>query len=255
MNSEFPSIIHEYIKGMQFTKDTIGCSGADIYCFSDTSNTMYLKRDKANHEFEVEQNMMQWLQGVLPVPKIIARCRENEDDYLLMTKAPGITACSQQYLSRPELLVKLLAEGIKMLQSLDYLTCPFDNSLKFKLALAKERIDNGYVDTNDWEDNNEFQSPIELYDYLIANQPEEELTFAHGDYCLPNIFFDNDQVSCFIDLGRAGIADKWQDIALCVRSLEHNLDNSKYTDLLFEYLGIQPDAEKIRYYILLDELF
>jgi len=72
---------------------------------------------------------------------------------------------------------------------------------------------------------------------------------------LPNIFFNNRSVSGFIDLSNCGIADKWQDIALCVRSLKHNLGNENYTDLLFEELGIKIDNDKIKYYILLDELF
>ena len=64
-------------------------------------------------------------------------------------------------------------------------------------------------------------------------------------------------------MSRCGIADKWQDIALCYRSLLHNF-SGKYggkvyegfsPELLFEKLGIEPDWEKIRYYILLDELF
>ncbi len=75
------------------------------------------------------------------------------------------------------------------------------------------------------------------------------------DYCLPNVFFHKGKVTGFIDLGRAGISDKCQDIALCVRSLEHNLKNKKYTDLLFQCLNIEPNYEKINYYILLDELF
>ncbi|MBQ5323467.1 MAG: hypothetical protein J6J07_08525, partial [Oscillospiraceae bacterium] len=63
--------------------------------------------------------------------------------------------------------------------------------------------------------------------------------------------------------GRMGIADRYQDIALCYRSLHHNFSGiyggkpySGYDEsMLFEALGIKPDFEKIRYYILLDELF
>lgn len=66
-----------------------------------------------------------------------------------------------------------------------------------------------------------------------------------------------------IDLGRTGVADKWCDIALCYRSLSHNFsgryNRSIHADfdemLLFKELEIEPDWEKLRYYILLDELF
>jgi len=66
----------------------------------------------------------------------------------------------------------------------------------------------------------------------------------------------------YIDLGRMGVADKWKDIALCYRSLKHNWSGkyarNVYTevnpDTLFEALGVEPNWEKINYYILLDEL-
>jgi kanamycin kinase/aminoglycoside 3'-phosphotransferase-3 len=69
-------------------------------------------------------------------------------------------------------------------------------------------------------------------------------------------------VTGFIDLGNAGIADKYEDIAMCVRSLGYNLDISSHRDIkqqaideLFSHLGITPDWDKLRYYILLNELF
>lgn len=69
---------------------------------------------------------------------------------------------------------------------------------------------------------------------------------------------DDRVVTGVIHIGNGGIADKWQDIALCVRSLGYNLrhtEQQEYIDLLFSYLGIQPNEAKIRYFILLDELF
>ena len=94
---------------------------------------------------------------------------------------------------------------------------------------------------------------------------------SHGDYCLPNLFGVGERVTGFIDLGRSGVGDKWCDIAICFRSLNHNYSGKyqkKYQEkyqkkanmvydemLLFRELGIKPDWEKIKYYILLDELF
>ena len=63
------------------------------------------------------------------------------------------------------------------------------------------------------------------------------------------------KVSGLIDLGRSGRADKWDDIEFCVRSIREDIGEEQYVELFFDLLGIKPDWEKIKYYILLDELF
>lgn len=251
-----PRAIEEYLKDMNCMEDTIGCSEASVQCFTDNKRTVYLKIEKTNQEISHEIEMLEWIKDRLPAPRIIESCREGEYEYLLMTKAVGQMACSEQYLKNPEKLVENLARGIKLLQSVDISTCPFDCRIERKLKKALERIETNKIDMEDWEGNTRFKSPQELYNYLLENKPEEELVFTHGDYCFPNIFFNEEGVSGFIDLGRAGVGDKWQDIALCVRSLEHKFENKKYiVDLLFKHLGFEPNYDKISYYILLDELF
>ena len=109
----------------------------------------------------------------------------------------------------------------------------------------------------------EGRDPEELLGWLEDHRPSFEPVLSHGDFCLPNIFLHDGGISGFIDLGDAGIGDKWRDVALCCRSLKHNFDGSYggkvYPDfdpnLLFDALGIEPDREKMRYYTLLDELF
>ena len=66
----------------------------------------------------------------------------------------------------------------------------------------------------------------------------------------------------FIDLGDAGVGDRWRDLALCHRSLRHNVDGTYGkvkpgfdADELFRMLDIPKDPEKLRWYLLLDELF
>ena len=102
-----------------------------------------------------------------------------------------------------------------------------------------------------------------LLNWLVDNKPKKELVLSHGDFCLPNIFINNDKISGFIDLGRIGIGDKWNDIALCYRSIKWNA-KGRYggngypklnPDMLFDALEIETNYEKIEYYTLLDELF
>ena len=111
----------------------------------------------------------------------------------------------------------------------------------------------------DWQ-HDFLHTPEQILQYLEQNRPEEaQVVFSHGDYCLPNLFLQGTAVSGFLDLGRAGMADIWQDIALCVRSLRYNFEDisagQARIDAFFEELGVQPDARKIEYYILLDEIF
>ncbi len=258
MNNLFEKIpysIKKHIKNIPYNLDEIGCSDSQILCFE---NDIILKKELSSYE-SMEFTMMKWLQGKLPVPKIIEFCTLNGYNYLLMSRMDGLMSCDKYYLDKPEELVHLLAEGLKILWKVDIKECPHVNDIENKLKLARIRIDNNLIDINDCEpetfSENGFKDIEELYTFLIENKPNQELVFSHGDYCLPNIFFKNHVVSGFIDLGNCGIADKWQDIALCVRSLEHNLGNKDYIDLLFKELGIERDDEKIRYYILLDELF
>ena len=261
-----PENIHNLILEENYKIDNIGMSGSDILIYEN----MVLKAQEYNEEAENEYRMLQYLQDKLPVPLIYAHEISDDKSYMLMSKCMGQMACSHEYMTNPTLLCKLLADGLNKLWSIDISDCPSDQRLSNKLIMAEYNIENGLVDLDNVEpetfSENGFKNPAELLQWLYDNKPEEEPVLSHGDFCLPNIFGINDEVTGYIDLGRAGIADKWCDIALCYRSLSHNFsgkykgqENNTYSDydelLLFRELGIKPDWEKIRYYILLDELF
>lgn len=257
---KLPNELNELLSEYHCIKNRVGCSSASVYHFQKGDIGYYLKIDKSR-ELMRERDIMIWLHGKLPVPQVKYFGEKDNLYYLLMTASNGYMSCNcpEDVVREPyENTAKLLADGILMLQSIDITDCPFVNTLDIKLGDALFNVEHDLVDMDDFEDGNEFTTPMELYNYLIQNKPQEENCFCHGDYCLPNIFIDENEVTGFIDLGRSGIADKWQDIALCVRSLGYNLrnvDKAKYIDLLFERLNIEPNWDKINYYILLDELF
>lgn len=261
-----PKKISKLIADENYEIDNIGMSEASVIIYEN----MVLKIQEYNEEAENEYRMLQYLGGRLPVPLIYAHEISDGRLYMLMSKCEGEMACFHEYMNNPVVLCRMLADGLKNLWSIDVSDCPSDQTLSHKLVMAGYNIDNGLVDLDNVEPDTfgekGFKDPSELLQWLYDNKPKEELVLSHGDYCLPNIFGSYDEVAGYIDLGRAGIADKWCDIAICYRSLSHNYSgkykyhvNNTYSDYdelcLFRELGIKPDWEKIRYYILLDELF
>lgn len=49
---------------------------------------------------------------------------------------------------------------------------------------------------------NGFSNQEELLVWLEKNRPQEDIVLTHGDFCLPNVFIDNDKISGFIDFGK-----------------------------------------------------
>lgn len=256
---QIPQQILRLTGDREYRIDGIGRSESQVYCFED----MVLKIEKTGENADNEHRMMEWLSDRLPVPKILCFVQENDTNYLLMSKMQGEMSCSEACMEQPREFIRMLAEGLKMLWKADITGCPYRNDLDNKLRLARIRVENNQCSMDDVQEDTYgeggFKNPAELLAWLERNRPEEEPVFTHGDYCLPNIFIKDGHISGFIDLGNCGIADKYQDIALCYRSLLYNCGDGEYKDfkpeMLFEELGIEPDWQKIRYYILLDELF
>ena len=262
MTYRLPESIRRIVGSRPYKLNEIGMSSSSIIEFDD----MVLKIELKSEESDAELQMLSWLNGKLTVPEILAFESSDGTNYLLMSKAAGLMACAQEMMQNPENLVDLLAQGMKELWKIDVKDCPRDNRLESKLKYIEHRVDSGLYDIERAEKGTfgegGFNGPNDLLKWLKENKPSEDLVLAHGDYCLPNVFLDGGKVSGYIDLGRCGIADRYQDIALCYRSLKHNyagyfggvrMDDFN-PDMIFEKLGIEPDWEKIKYYLLLDEL-
>lgn len=259
-----PNEIKEIIKDLPYTVDSIGMSGSSVLTFDE----MVLKIEKPSKRFDGMVEVMRWLDGKLPVPKVICAVKENGLCYLLMSRIKGKMSCDEYYLERPDELCEHLATALKMLWAVDISYCPKMTTIDDELIDAKYQVDNKLYDLDNVEadtfgENGRFRTPEDLLKWLQDNKPEYEPVLSHGDFCLPNIFIDNGRISGFIDLGDTGIADKWRDVALCYRSLLHNFDGTYggkvyenfSPDLLLEKLGLEPNWDKINYYRLMDELF
>lgn len=264
MNEIFiPDSINKLISDKNGTYDEIGMSSSTVITYDDCVLKIEDYRDIQDETVK----MMRWLDCKIPVPKVIAYEVVDGKSYLLMSRIDGKMSCDEYYLEHPKELLALLSEGLKMLWQIDISNCPRCRDINAELKEAKYRVENGLVDVDDVEPTTfgegGFESPSHLLRWLEDNRPVYEPVLSHGDYCLPNIFLKDGKISGFIDLGDTGVGDKWRDIALCYRSLKHNFDGTYggkvYTDfdpdMLFDALGIEKNEAKLRYYILLDELF
>ncbi|MGN0401304.1 MAG: phosphotransferase [Acetatifactor sp.] len=58
---------------------------------------------------------------------------------------------------------------------------------------------------------------------LVGKEPSDGgYCINPWDFCLPNVLVKHEQISGFIDLGKMGPADRWQDLDIVLRSLKHN---------------------------------
>ena len=262
MDLHFPAPIRRRIEGLPFTENHTGMSGARVLLFPD----WVLKIGPESLRDDDTVRVMRWLEGRLPVPCVLAYEKEEGLSYLLMSRIRGEMACHRDYLSRPEILLPLLAEALHMLWRVDCAGCPRNCGPDEELREARERVEKGLVNVENAEPDTfspgGFANPEKLLQWLEDNRPPMEPVLSHGDFCLPNILLRDGRIEGFIDLGNTGVSDKWRDIALGLRSLRHNTDGTYgfscegYTaEGFFDALGLAPNEEKLRYYTLLDELF
>ena len=140
--------------------------------------------------------------------------------------------------------------------SLEPSACPFDGRLDVRLAAAERRVLEGGVDVDDFEPVHAGRTPAELLDELRRTRPaDEDLVVCHGDWCYPNVLFDEDEPGWWgmVDLASLGVSCRWNDLGIGVRTTGGNLGEDAVEAFLAGY-GVEPDEERIRYYILLDEL-
>ena len=103
--------------------ETIGKSDAIVIPFDD----MILKIQKESKESEREEMALSWLQGRLPVPRVLSCIRKDGFSYILMEKLKGRMLCDPKILHNRNRLTKTAAAAIRMLRAVDISGCPFND--------------------------------------------------------------------------------------------------------------------------------
>ncbi len=253
-----PPNLANAISGYAWLQIDIGFSSAQIFRLeAENENSLYLKIDSHASKFSLlqEKIKLEWLKNRLLVPEVLLFAEDETNEYLLVSEIPGVNASDDSLKNDIPRTIEQLASGLKMIHKLPIENCPFDQRLNYKIEIAKERMINGLVEEEDFDEEQQGRTVEDLFEELLATVPtDEDLVFTHGDYCVPNVILENGNLSGFVDWGSAGVADRYQDIALLTRSVWYNFGED-WEESVFEIYGIEPDWKKIDFYRLLDEFF
>lgn len=250
-----------------------GWSGARLYRLAARDGpALYLKvaGTAQREELRDERRRLEWLAGRLPVPRVVAFAAPTGGEaWLLTTEVPGLPASEPRWAANPAALARSVGRILRRIHALPVRGCPFAPTLRERVEAGRRRIAAGLVEETDFDEPRQRRTALELHRELVAGLPEmeacQERVFTHGDYCLPNILLSvhpeaGEQSPCLsglVDWGRAAVADRYQDLALALRSLHYNLGAGLEQEFLAAY-GLDPpraDAARVRYYQTLDELF
>ena len=261
MDLYIPDSIRGIIGDRPCEKDTVGLSGATVLLYDD----VVFKVDELGADWNRNLTMLQYFKGKFQVPEIIKIVEEGDTGYLLLSRLPGKMPNVSPMLYQPKKLAELLADNLLKLWALSVETCPVSYLLDEKIASCEENVKTGYVPNDStWPrhyGDKCFADPESLLLWVKENKPKEtDLVVTHGDMYMSN-FLVSDSGLAMLDFGWSGVADRYQDLALCLRSFRKSLvavyKESIVNDIMeyfYSLLGIDIDIEKLWYYILLDKL-
>ena len=179
-----------------------------------------------------------------------------EEDFLLTNKIKGEDCTCLDYLNNPEKLCDLMAENLYKLHTTSYIGCPVMNRTGEYLRTAEHNYLRGVFDLSFISDRLNFTAPDDVWRFVKANESVLKTdTLIHGDYCLPNIIFNDWKFSGFIDLGNGGVGDRHIDLFWGAWTLRYNLKTDKYRDRFYDAYGRQNINEEVIDYISAVECF
>ena len=256
-----PESMAAHVMGYKWARDKVGQSGCAVYRLHSKSggSDLFLKHGKDAFADDVTDEMvrLRWLAGHIPVPSVVSFVRTPNQAWLLTTAIHGKTAYQvlKSDFGARLVVVDALAAFMRRLHAIPVSECSFNSDHACRLARARERVEAGVVDVDDFDKEREGWTAEQVWEAmhrLLPLAPDPVVT--HGDFSLDNLLIVEGKVVGCIDVGRAGIADRYQDLAVLWNCLEE-FEPSLQERLVAQYGIADPDRRKLQFHILLDELF
>lgn len=228
----------------------LGRSGAEVYrLVAPGKPTLFVKKSEAVYSQgrRDEAARLGWLKGRLPVPDVVF-VHEGEHGIALVTAAiPGVdlTHFNDESPEIKRWFTRVLAGALRRFHAVDPRGCPFDHSAAQELGRLEAQLSALELSTGETPDL--LRARQELTE-LRQSQPEETLVLTHGDACLPNVLVQDFELSGFVDLGAAGLGDRWRDLERACWSLTYNYGGG-YDEVFLEAYGeTETDRAKLDFY-------
>jgi aminoglycoside 3'-phosphotransferase-2 len=211
-----------------------------------------ISRDMLAREIAV----LRWLDGRAGAPRLLWTGVVAGRPALLAEALPGV-ALHELAPERAEAGLIAAIVALRALHALPIDDCPLDQRLVIKFSEVRRRVEAGEVDENDFDPDHTGRSAEDLWRAILSKTPaSEDLVFTHGDASLPNFIMTDAGPPGVVDLGLAGIADRYQDFALLVRSGAYNFPETDARALLVEHYPLEAiDEQKLCFYRTLDEFY
>lgn len=256
-----PASMADLVAGYDWARDAVGESGGCVYRLHGRADApdLFLKHGRHAVADAITHEMvrLRWLAGRLPVPHVVQFTGTTEEAWLLMSAVPGKTAY-QLLEDHPEdriALVDAIAAFLRRVHAMPASECPFNSDHGYRLVEARARIDAGLVQEDDLDEEREGWTAKQIWQAmhdLLPLSPDPVVT--HGDFSLDNILMCDGDVTGCIDVGRVGIADRYQDLAILWNCLGEF--GPALQDRMLKRYGItRPDPAKLQFHLMLDELF
>jgi aminoglycoside 3'-phosphotransferase I len=260
-----PDAWQPLVAGRTWSRVTDGASGAAVYRLdASVGLAHFLKRAaEADHvtALRAEHDRLLWFAGRVRVPQVLGFVVDEHGATLLTDALPGRSAhraledAAALGASAVEALAGALGTWLRSLHAQPIDACPYEADFAFRLDQAIRRVAAGMVDEDDFDEERRGWRASDVVEALHALLPLPfERVLTHGDYSLDNVFVEGGQVTGVLDVGRAGVADPYQDIAICWRDLDE-FGVSAQSAFLRGYGVHTMDAARCNAHLLLDELF
>lgn len=202
-----------------------------------------------------EIDRIEWLDRRLPVPKVMASAPIATGGHAaVFSTPPGKPATATDSSHDPVRSVELFAQALRFVHEIPIDRCPFSNKLDVRLRSIRRRLKAGRYDSMQLSEAYRRYPATQLFDMLVERQPkEEDFVFAHGAWMMDVVYLDSQGVSGITEWDRAGIADRYVDLAKGAQSVADRV-GPELIPRFFECYGVpNPEPLRLDYYQLLGE--